>query len=98
ATDDGTVHTVRVDAVSGKAGPPHTESDDPDYVPRCRPSVAGAPRGAAPFVPSGLTRARPPRPDGQYGVRLVRTVSTASASSGRSVRRAGQDFHLAGVE
>lgn len=30
ATSDGTVHAVRVDAVSGKAEPPRTESDDPD--------------------------------------------------------------------
>ncbi|MER6308001.1 PepSY domain-containing protein [Streptomyces sp. NPDC001657] len=30
ATSDGTAHAVRVDAVSGKADPPHTESDDAD--------------------------------------------------------------------
>ncbi|MGW7634376.1 PepSY domain-containing protein [Streptomyces decoyicus] len=30
ATDDGTVSAVRVDAVSGKADQPHTQSDDPD--------------------------------------------------------------------
>jgi uncharacterized membrane protein YkoI len=30
ATSDGTVHAVRVDAVSGKAEQPHTESDDPN--------------------------------------------------------------------
>ena len=30
ATDDGTVFAVGVDAVSGKADQPHTQSDDPD--------------------------------------------------------------------